>query len=137
MSQGRIPRGRLVGRLEIGLPDGHEPGDAVLAGRVQDGNSVCVITADEGVRGGRTVPLKANTDAALEDCPTVTTVICVKRTGGDVGWVDGRDIWYEDATAAASPANGSSRTARAMSVPTTSVRMRCASNGFCRTSACS
>ena len=74
-----------------------------LAGRVQDGNSVCVITADEGVRGGRTVPLKANTDAALEDCPTVTTVICVKRTGGDVGWVDGRDVWYEDATAAASP----------------------------------
>ena len=74
-----------------------------LAGRVQDGNSVCVITADEGLRGGRTVPLKANTDAALEDCPTVTTVICVKRTGGDVGWVDGRDIWYEDATAAASP----------------------------------
>ncbi len=74
-----------------------------LAGRVQDGNSVCVITADEGVRGGRTVPLKANTDAALEDCPTVTTVICVKRTGGDVGWVDGRDVWYEDAVAAASP----------------------------------
>ena len=74
-----------------------------LAGRVQDGKSVCVITADEGVRGGRTVPLKANTDAALEDCPSVNTVICVKRTGGDVGWKDGRDVWYEDATAAASP----------------------------------
>ena len=74
-----------------------------LAGRVQDGKSVCVITADEGVRGGRTVPLKANTDAALEDCPTVNTVICVERTGGDIGWVDGRDVWYEDATAAASP----------------------------------
>ncbi len=74
-----------------------------LAGRIQDGNSVCVITADEGLRGGRTVPLKANTDAALEDCPTVNTVICVKRTGGDVGWKDGRDVWYEDATAAASP----------------------------------
>ena len=74
-----------------------------LAGRVQDGKSVCVITADEGVRGGRTVPLKANTDAALENCPTVNTVICVKRTGGDVGWKDGRDVWYEDATAAASP----------------------------------
>ncbi len=74
-----------------------------LAGRVQDGNSVCVITADEGVRGGRTVPLKANTDAALEDCPSVSTVICVKRTGGDVGWKDGRDVWYDEATAAASP----------------------------------
>ena len=74
-----------------------------LAGRIQDGNSVCVITADEGLRGGRTVPLKANTDAALEDCPTVNTVFCVKRTGGDIGWKDGRDVWYEDATAAASP----------------------------------
>ncbi|MDE0538069.1 MAG: acetate--CoA ligase, partial [Rhodospirillales bacterium] len=73
-----------------------------LAGRIQDGNSVCVITADEGVRGGRTVPLKANTDAALEDCPTVSTVFCVKRTGGDIGWKEGRDVWYEDATAAAS-----------------------------------
>ena len=74
-----------------------------LAGRIQDGNSVCVITADEGLRGGRTVPLKANTDAALEDCPTVNTVFCVKRTGGDIGWKDGRDVWYEEATAAASP----------------------------------
>ena len=74
-----------------------------LAGRIQGGNSVCVITADEGLRGGRTVPLKANTDAALEDCPTVGTVFCVKRTGGDIGWKDGRDVWYEEATAAASP----------------------------------
>ena len=74
-----------------------------LAGRIQDGNSVCVITADEGLRGGRTVPLKANTDAALEDCPTVGTVFCVKRTGGDIGWKDGRDVWYEEAAAAASP----------------------------------
>ncbi len=74
-----------------------------LAGRIQGGNSVCVITADEGLRGGRTVPLKANTDAAIEDCPTVGTVFCVKRTGGDIGWKDGRDVWYEEATAAASP----------------------------------
>ena len=74
-----------------------------LAGRIRDGNSVCVITADEGLRGGRTVPLKANTDAALEDCPTVGTVFCVKRTGGDIGWKDGRDVWYEEAVAAASP----------------------------------
>ena len=74
-----------------------------LAGRIQDGKSVCVITADEGLRGGRTVPLKANTDAALEDCPTVGTVFCVKRTGGDIGWNDGRDVWYDEAVAAASP----------------------------------
>ena len=74
-----------------------------LAGRIQDGNSVCVITADEGLRGGRTVPLKANTDAALKDCPTVNTVFCVKRTGGDIGWMDGRDVWYDEAVAAASP----------------------------------
>jgi len=73
-----------------------------LAGRIQDGSSNCVITADEGVRGGRKIPLKANTDEALKSCPTVKTVFCVKRTGADVGWEDGRDVWYEEACAAAS-----------------------------------
>ena len=67
-----------------------------LAGRIQDCDSSCVITADEGVRGGRAIPLKANTDAALENCPMCTTAIVVKRTGGDIGWVEGRDYWYHE-----------------------------------------
>jgi acetyl-CoA synthetase len=73
-----------------------------LAGRIQDCDSNCVITADEGVRGGRPIPLKANTDGALEKCPTVETVFVVKRTGGNINWVDGRDVWYEEACEAAS-----------------------------------
>ncbi|MBO0334136.1 acetate--CoA ligase [Sneathiella sp. CAU 1612] len=68
-----------------------------LAGRIRDCKSNCVITADEGVRGGRPIPLKANTDAALADCPDCTTCIVVKRTGGTINWVDGRDVWYHEA----------------------------------------
>ena len=67
-----------------------------LAGRIQDCDSSCVITADEGVRGGRAIPLKANTDAALENCPMCTTAIVVKRTGGDIDWIEGRDYWYHE-----------------------------------------
>jgi acetyl-CoA synthetase len=70
-----------------------------LIGRIQDCESNCVITADEGVRGGRKIPLKANTDKALEQCPGVATCIVVKRTGGDIGWVEGRDVWYHEACA--------------------------------------
>ena len=73
-----------------------------LAGRIQDCDSTIVITADEGVRGGRPIPLKDNTDAALNSCPDCKTVFVVKRTGGTINWVDGRDIWYHDAIAAAS-----------------------------------
>ena len=73
-----------------------------LAGRVEDCNSSVVITADEGLRGGRGVPLKANTDAAAELCGNIQTVIVVKRTGGDINWVDGRDVWYHEAMAEAS-----------------------------------
>ena len=73
-----------------------------LAGRIQDCESNMVITADEGVRGGRPIPLKSNTDAALKSCPDCTTVIVVKRTGGAVDWVEGRDVWYEEAMRAAS-----------------------------------
>ena len=72
-----------------------------LAGRIHDCDSTLVITADEGLRGGRTVPLKANTDAALESCPNCRTVVVVRRTGGDIGWVDGRDHWYHDVMAGA------------------------------------
>ncbi len=73
-----------------------------LAGRIQGGKSNCVITADEGLRGSRKVPLKANADKAIADCPTVKKVFVVKRTGGDIAWVDGRDVWYHEACAAVS-----------------------------------
>ena len=73
-----------------------------LAGRIQDCDSSCVITADGGVRGGHSIPLKANTDKALEHCPMCTTLIVVKRTGGEMDWVDGRDFWYHEELASAS-----------------------------------
>jgi len=73
-----------------------------LSGRIQDCDSTYVITADEGLRGGRKVPLKANTDEALRSCPGVKTVLVVRRTGGKIDWVEGRDVWYHDAMAAAS-----------------------------------
>jgi acetyl-CoA synthetase len=73
-----------------------------LVGRIQDCDSNCVITSDEGLRGGKKVPLKANVDTALEKCPSVKKVVVVKRTGGNVKWVDGRDVWYHDVMAAAS-----------------------------------
>ena len=65
-----------------------------LAGRILDCESTCVITADEGVRGGKKIPLKANTDAALAQCPDVTSVIVVERTGAGVAMQNGRDVWY-------------------------------------------
>ncbi len=65
-----------------------------LAGRILDCDSNCVVTADEGVRGGRKIPLKANTDEALKKCPGVKSVIVVKRTGGKVEMSAGRDVWY-------------------------------------------
>ena len=67
-----------------------------LAGRILDCESTCVITADEGVRGGKSIPLKANTDAALTQCPDVTSVIVVQRTASGVAMQDGRDVWYHD-----------------------------------------
>ena len=68
-----------------------------LAGRILDCESACIITADEGVRGGKHIPLKANVDEALARCPDVKTVLTVRHTGGDVDWADGRDVWYHDA----------------------------------------
>jgi len=73
-----------------------------LAGRIQDCDSNMVITADEGVRGGRAIPLKANTDAALASCPECSKVIVVRRTGGAIDWVEGRDVWYHEAMEGAS-----------------------------------
>jgi len=70
-----------------------------LANRIQDCESNFLITADEGLRGGRKVPLKVNADEALKTCPTIKNVLVVKRTGGDVAWVDGRDLWYHEEVA--------------------------------------
>ena len=74
-----------------------------LAGRIEGCESKVVITADEGLRGGRKVPLKANTDAAIAKVGGVDTVFVVTRTGADVAWTEGRDVRYEDAVAKASP----------------------------------
>ncbi len=71
-----------------------------LQGRILDSDCQVLITADEGVRGGKSVPLKVNVDKALEACPDVHTCIVVQRTGGSVEWQTGRDIWYHEATAA-------------------------------------
>jgi acetyl-CoA synthetase len=67
-----------------------------LKDRIQDADCQVVITADEGLRGGKRVPLKANVDKALAQCPKVHTNLVVKRTGGEVAWVAGRDFWYDD-----------------------------------------
>jgi acetyl-CoA synthetase len=74
-----------------------------LAGRITDCDSQLVITADEGLRGGKHVPLKANVDEALTHCTSVEKVIVVRRTGADITMKDGRDIWYHDAVAAVAP----------------------------------
>jgi acetyl-CoA synthetase len=74
-----------------------------IANRIQDCDSRLVITADEGLRGGKTVPLKANVDEALKSCPSVETVIVVTRTGRGVWMQDGRDLAYEPLVAAQSP----------------------------------
>jgi acetyl-CoA synthetase len=67
-----------------------------LKDRILDSDCRVVITADEGVRGGRPVPLKKNTEEALAHCPNVHTVLTVKRTGGDIPWQPGRDVWYHE-----------------------------------------
>jgi acetyl-CoA synthetase len=67
-----------------------------LVGRIQDCESNCIITADEGLRGGRKVPLKANADTALAKCPSVKICVVVRRTGGQISWVTGRDVWYHE-----------------------------------------
>jgi acetyl-CoA synthetase len=68
-----------------------------LKDRILDSDCQIVITADEGVRGGKKVPLKNNTDKALESCPNVHTVLTVERTGADIAWHDDRDVWYHTA----------------------------------------
>ena len=67
-----------------------------LKDRILDSDCQTLITADEGLRGGRAVPLKQNADVAVADCPNVHTVLTVQRTGGAVPWHEGRDIWYHE-----------------------------------------
>ncbi len=67
-----------------------------LAARVIDADAKMIITSDEGLRGGRKVPLKKNTDEAVAKCPSVQSVLVVRRTGGAVKWTDGRDHWYHE-----------------------------------------
>jgi acetyl-CoA synthetase len=78
-----------------------------LAGRIVDCKSDFVITADEGLRGGKTIPLKDNTDKAIEIAArggvAVRKVLLVRRTGGKTGWVAGRDAWYHEEMAKAAP----------------------------------
>jgi len=69
-----------------------------IAGRINDCQSDYIITADEGVRGGKIIPLKKITDEALENCPKVKKCVVVKRTGNKINWIDGRDVWYDEIT---------------------------------------
>ena len=67
-----------------------------LKDRILDSDCQVVITADEGLRAGKPIPLKANTDKALEHCPDVHTCLVVRRTGGSIDWQESRDIWYQE-----------------------------------------
>ncbi|MEO5370190.1 MAG: acetate--CoA ligase [Magnetococcus sp. DMHC-1] len=73
-----------------------------LKDRILDSDCRVVVTADEGLRGGRKIPLRQNVDQALLHCPNVHTVFTVKHTGGNINWVKDRDVWYHEATAAVS-----------------------------------
>jgi acetyl-CoA synthetase len=74
-----------------------------LASRIEDCGAVAVITADEGLRGGKHIPLKRNVDAALAKADGVRLVLVVRRTGGDIGWTKGRDLWWETSREDVSP----------------------------------
>ncbi len=74
-----------------------------LKDRILDSDCRVLITADEGLRGGRRIPLKSNADKALAECPGVHSCLVLRRTGGAVVWHEGRDIWYHQAMAAAAP----------------------------------
>ncbi len=89
-----------IGAVQSVVFGGDSP--EAIKDRILDAHCRVVITADEGVRGGRAVALKANTDKALEQCPDVHTVFVVRRTGGNIAWHAGRDVWYHEACATVS-----------------------------------
>ncbi len=70
-----------------------------LKDRILDSDCQTLITADEGVRSGKKIPLKANADKALANCPNVHSCVVIQRTGGDIDWTEGRDIWHHEAIA--------------------------------------
>ena len=74
-----------------------------IAGRINDCKSDYVVTADEGLRGGKTIPLKSITDEALVNCSNVKKCIVVKKTGNRINWDESRDVWYHDIVKKASP----------------------------------
>jgi acetyl-CoA synthetase len=90
-----------IGAIHSVVFGGFSP--TALSDRILDSNCKVVITADEGVRGGKTIPLKLNVDESLNTCPEVHTVIVYKRTNADINWIDGRDIWYQESVNDASP----------------------------------
>lgn len=67
-----------------------------LAGRIRDCGSQVLITADESVRGGRSIAMKASADEAMRECPSIAHCVVLRRTGAKVGWTEGRDCWYHD-----------------------------------------
>ena len=83
-----------IGAVHLIVFGGFSP-DA-LKDRIIDSEAAVIIVTDESVRGGKAVPLKANADKALENCPLVKSVVVVKRTGGNIGWTEGRDVWYHE-----------------------------------------
>ncbi|MGB1541238.1 MAG: acetate--CoA ligase, partial [Cycloclasticus sp.] len=83
-----------IGAVHLVVFGGFSP-DA-LKDRIVDSEAAVVIVTDESVRGGKAVPLKANADKALEGCPLVKSVVVVQRTGGNIDWMEGRDVWYHD-----------------------------------------
>ena len=90
-----------IGAIHSVIFGGFSP--EAIAGRIQDCDSEFVITSDEGLRGGRAIPLKANIDEALEQCPGVKRCIVVKRTGNNIAWREGRDVWWHEIIKDASP----------------------------------
>ena len=90
-----------IGAVHSVVFGGFSPG--ALRDRIQDADCKAVITADEGIRGGKTVPLKANTDQAVNECPGVETVVVYRRTGAEIEWSEARDVWYHELVADAEP----------------------------------